>query len=218
MAYADEETGNRRLIAIGIVALLHAAAGYGIAKIGWSGAAQIIEDLKTFDVAPEEKPKEEKPPPPPPKVDIPPPPKITVPPPVVNVPMVSPAPQAPAAPPAPPPPPPAPAPPPLAQPAPKVAAQKAIPKGSPGSWVTNDDYPPSAKRNEEQGTTGFRLEIGTDGRVTNCSVISSSGSSTLDSTACNLLTRRAKFKPAMDSDGNPMSGSYAGRFTWRLTE
>jgi protein TonB len=91
-----------------------------------------------------------------------------------------------------------------------------VPKGNPGGWVTNDDYPPSAKRNEESGTTGFRLEIGPDGRVSGCSVTSSSGSSTLDNAACSLLTRRARFKPAQDDTGAAMSGSYSGRFTWKL--
>jgi periplasmic protein TonB len=214
MAYADEETGNRRLIAIGIVAALHAAAGYGIAKIGWSGVNQLVEDLKTFDVAPEEKPKEEKPPPPPPKVDIPPPPRITAPPPIVHVNPVSTNTVPDTTPPPPPPPPPVPAPPPLVvvPPAPKVA-QKAVQRG--GS-ISNDDYPPSAKRNEESGTTVARFTIGTDGRIADCSA--SGASPTLDATTCDLIRRRFKFKPALDGSGNPIAETRSQKVRWQLTD
>ncbi len=68
-----------------------------------------------------------------------------------------------------------------------------------------DDYPQSAIRNEEQGTTAVRLTIGTDGRVTDCSMTASSGSSALDSATCNILRRRARFTPAKDQAGNPIS-------------
>src|SRR3546814_12523039 len=91
----------------------------------------------------------------------------------------------PTAPPAPPPP-----------PQPKREAVGAKPRSNPGSWATNADYPSSALRNEEEGTTGFRVTVGTNGRVTDCSVTSSSGSSTLDAATCRLINRRARFTPA----------------------
>lgn len=217
MAYADEEVGSRRLIAISIVAALHAAAGFGITVMGFDGAKQIIEDLQTFDVA-EEKPEEpEKPPPPPEKLDIPPPPKVTAPPPVNVTPVISTNTQTavitPSAPPAPPPPPPAPPPPP---PPPAAKASRAEPKGSPGSWATNDDYPSSAIRAEESGTTSFRLEVGADGKVTGCSVTGSSGSSTLDEATCRLVSRRARFRPAIGGDGQPTNDTFSSRIRWVL--
>ena len=71
--------------------------------------------------------------------------------------------------------------------------------------ISSDDYPPSALRNEEQGTVRVRLSIDTSGRVTNCSVTQSSGSSQLDSTTCRLLQRRARFTPARDNRGQPIA-------------
>ncbi len=148
--------------------------------------------------------------------------KLPPPPPVVTPPSPIPPPSTanqiqsvPTPPPAPPPqvytPPAPPAPPPTPD-----MSKGASPKGSPGRWVTNDDYPPSAQRQEREGTTGFRLTIGTDGRPTGCSVTSSSGHSDLDDAACKLLMRRAKFAPAVDRNGNPTTGSWSSRFTWKI--
>lgn len=98
------------------------------------------------------------------------------------------------------------------------AAVKLKPRTNPASWVTNDDYPASALRAEEQGRTGFRLDIDASGRVTACDVTASSGSSTLDAATCRLLTRRAKFVSGTDAEGNAVGGSYANSFNWRIPE
>ncbi|HEU0097136.1 MAG TPA: TonB family protein [Allosphingosinicella sp.] len=84
--------------------------------------------------------------------------------------------------------------------------------------LTSDDYPAAALRNEEQGTTQFRLAVGKDGRVGACTVTSSSGSSSLDSATCRLMMRRAVFDPARDRRGRPRAGRYEGRIAWRIRE
>jgi protein TonB len=84
--------------------------------------------------------------------------------------------------------------------------------------ISNDDYPASALRAEEEGTTGFRLSIGANGRVTNCQITSSSGSSALDSATCRLLTSRARFTPARDSTGSPTTDTHTARIVWRIQE
>src|SRR4051812_17562180 len=50
------------------------------------------------------------------------------------------------------------------------------------SYVSDADYPSTAIRNEEQGTTRFLLTVGADGTVTDCAVTGSSGSPALDAT------------------------------------
>jgi periplasmic protein TonB len=158
----------------------------------------------------------EPPPPPPPDKNVPPPPVVS-PPPIVNTnqappPIVTQATPPPVFVPTPEPPRPVPPPP----PPPVAQAVKMTPRGSPASWATNDDYPPASIRNEEQGTTGFSVVIGPDGRVTSCSITSSSGSSTLDDTTCKLVTRRARFTPGKDSGGNPVGGVFASRVRWQI--
>jgi protein TonB len=86
------------------------------------------------------------------------------------------------------------------------------------SLFSTDDYPQSAIRNEEQGTTAVRLSIGPDGRVSGCDITASSGSSALDNATCNILRRRARFTPAKDQAGNPITDSYSQRIRWELPE
>jgi protein TonB len=111
------------------------------------------------------------------------------------------------------PPPPPPPPPP---PQPKFEAAHA--RANLASYVSDADYPSSAIRAEEQGTTRFRLLVGPDGRVTDCAVTGSSGSSSLDSATCRIMRSRARFAPARDGSGNPTSDSVASSIHWVLPE
>jgi TonB family protein len=117
--------------------------------------------------------------------------------------------------------PPAPAPPPVPPSPPSSVRSKGIvqhaqPIGSPGDWATTDDYPTSAIRNEEAGTPGFTVTIGVDGRVTQCQIVSSSGSAALDEATCRLVRERAKFQPALDAKGKPVEDRYTNRIKWVL--
>ena len=218
MAYADQRMSAARVWAIIVVALLHALIGYAfVTGLATKAYERMKEDLKTFDVE-EPPPPEEEPPPPPPDQPTQPPPVtappvmnrmstqntmvVPPPPPFVQPTFVPPAPPAPVAPPPPPPPPP-----PRAQPRP---AQ--LRSGS----ISDDDYPASALRAEAQGTTVARYTIGADGRVSGCSVTGSSGNPALDTTTCNLIQRRFRFRPAIGPDGNPTSETRTQRVVWRL--
>ncbi len=97
-------------------------------------------------------------------------------------------------------------------------AVDARPKGSPGEWVTTDDYPASALRNGQQGRAGFRLDIGTDGRPSACTITQTSGSSDLDQATCRNLMRRARFNAARDLAGTPIPSSYSNSVVWRLPQ
>jgi protein TonB len=58
--------------------------------------------------------------------------------------------------------------------------------------------------------------VGPDGRVSACSVSASSGSSILDEAACQGMQRYARFEPALNDAGNPVSASWATRITYQL--
>ena len=91
-----------------------------------------------------------------------------------------------------------------------------IPKGNPGLWVNTNDYPSIALQNQIEGSTGFRVKVSPDGFVTECMITSSSGSSDLDQATCTNVVRRARFDPALDAQGKPISGAYSNRVRWQI--
>lgn len=216
MAYADQQMSGNRVIAIILVVLIHVAAIYAmVTGLAYEAVKKAIEHVTTVNV--------NEPPPPPPKTPPPPPPTNAPPPPVAPPPPINVSvapPQIQTVPNIPPPAPPVinvapPAPPPPAPPPPPQRPNP-VPKGNPGSWVSNDDYPARAISEEESGTTGFMLTVGPDGRPTGCSITRSSGHQDLDNTACSLLMRRARFQPKLDGSGNPTTGTWSSSFKWQL--
>lgn len=173
----------------------------------------VQEKLNTFDVAPPPPPPPpDKPPPPPPDQPMKAPPVVSPPvnvpvqspmPPIVSVPVAVPAP--PMIPPQPPAPPPKP-----------VVSQRAALKGNPAQFFGPDAYPPAAIRAEAQGRVVAALTIGPDGRVSACSVTTSSGNSDLDDATCRIARSKVKFTPAKDDAGNPTSSSYTLPVRWVL--
>ena len=216
MAYADQSMSGNRIVALIIVAIVHIAVGYALVTgLAYSATKKLIERVTTVDIdEPEPEPTEE---PPPPEPDTAPPPPVAPPPPIsvatsppqivtqVNIP------------------PPAPVvrqivPAPVAPPPPRVPPKNPEPRGRPGDWANANDYPSRALREEREGVTRFTVQVGTDGRVTDCRVTGSSGHADLDDTTCKLITRRARFKPATDGDGNPTTGSWSNAVRWEIPD
>ena len=202
MSYADQQMSSNRITALIIVALIHDVVGYLLVTgLAYEGFKNVMKKVQAVEIK-DDKPKPPPPPPPPPKA--PPPQQIVAPPPAIAL-------APPEAPRAPPPPPAYVAP---VHVAPAYTPKAPVPKGNPGDWVGQDDYPPRALREMRGGVTGFRLTVGPDGRATSCEVTSSSGTPELDQATCNYAPRRARFSPATDGDGKPTTGSYSGRVRW----
>jgi TonB family protein len=85
------------------------------------------------------------------------------------------------------------------------ASAQAIP---PLGWVTTDDYPDVAIRRGREGTTGYRLSIGTDGKPFRCDITAASGTAEIDAATCRAVMKRARFEPARDVDGTPLIAVY----------
>jgi TonB family protein len=82
--------------------------------------------------------------------------------------------------------------------------------------ITNDDYPASAFTTRAEGTTTVLVSVGSQGRITNCVVTHSSGNPALDSTTCALMTRRFRFTPALDENGNPVASTMTRTHRWEM--
>lgn len=89
--------------------------------------------------------------------------------------------------------------------------------GNPGAWFASADYPPAARRAEEQGAVSIALLIERDGTPSACEVTQSSGFKTLDEATCRLAVRRGHFRPATDAGGQPVVSRYKlPRVRWQL--
>ncbi|MFZ4689834.1 MAG: energy transducer TonB [Polymorphobacter sp.] len=214
MAYADEGMSKNRMVALGIVALLHVFLGYAfITGLALKAVKAIVNPLETVNVKEEAPPPDEPPPPPPKDIEIPP----FVPPPEVSVQseaaptitvqqqvqQVAPPVFTPPAPPAPP----APA---LKAPTPATA------KGR-GNVISEDDYPDASRRAEDQGSVRISYTVDATGKVSACEVTKSSGFPRLDDATCKIVIRRWRFNPAT-RDGQPVAENRSQSVKWQLTD
>lgn len=83
--------------------------------------------------------------------------------------------------------------------------------------LSSDDYPAAALDREEEGRVTFRLVVGPSGRVDNCTIVLSSGSSTLDAATCRIMQSRARFAPARSADGSATTDAVTASINWRLS-
>ena len=214
MAYADQQMSGNRIAAFIIVAILHIVLGYALVTgLAYDVVKKAVQRVTTVDI--KEEVKKEELPPPPKKLDLPPPPAVAPPPrmtisaPQQTITTVT------EAPPTPPPPVIVP-PPPSAPPPPRMTPKSAVPRGNPGSWANSNDYPSRALREEREGVTRFRVTVGADGRITGCTITGSSGHGDLDEATCSLVSRRGRFNPATDGEGQPTAGSWGSAVRWQI--
>lgn len=92
----------------------------------------------------------------------------------------------------------------------------AIPRGDPGSWIMERDYRSRWIRENLSGVASFTLEIDTRGKVSECTITRSTGHDVLDGATCRLLTRRARFNPARNSNGDKVTGTYSSSVAWEI--
>jgi protein TonB len=223
MSYASQQQGLTGTKLVALIIALAIVGGIGavmVIGLAINAIKKEIERVTTVDI--EEPPPPEEPDEPPPEQpqETAPPPPVAPPPPISIAPAPPPIQTQPTIPPPSPPalriPPPAPVGPPPAPPAPSKA--RGARTKNERSWASRiqENYPARALREEIEGTVGVRVTVTADGRATGCSVTASSGSDILDAAACQGMERYARFEPALDDAGNPTSGSYSTRITYRL--
>jgi len=103
-------------------------------------------------------------------------------------------------------------------PSPAFTPNPARPRGDKSQWATTSDYPARDLREGNQGTPGFTLTIGSDGRVTDCTITRSSGFAGLDDATCRNVSRRARFEAAIDGNGKRVPGTYSSNIRWVIPE
>ena len=83
-------------------------------------------------------------------------------------------------------------------------------------YISPLDYPANALPSKAEGRVEIRLGIDPLGRVTDCLIRKSSGSSILDRETCQILHRRLKFDPARNAADTSISDSVDAAIDWHL--
>jgi protein TonB len=203
--HTENQSATSRIGGLVIVAAIHVVAILGLVAALAQG--QILKQMQDIKASVErEKTPPKAPPPPPPDLVKPPPPTAIVPefqvateapPPVTTVPKAPPAPPPVHAAAAPPPPP---------------TELKQITRTH-----TLPPYPPMSQRLGEQGTSQLKVTISTAGDVTECTVDKSSGSTRLDTAACDYVKAHWKWQPPT-SEGKPVSATTLVSVVWNLKD
>jgi periplasmic protein TonB len=89
------------------------------------------------------------------------------------------------------------------------------PKGNPGMWVTSEDYPSNALRNEHQGRVTVRFYVTAEGRIESAEVVDSTATPELDAATIKNVTRRGRFNPATRKCV-PVPGEFTRSFNWLI--
>lgn len=67
----------------------------------------------------------------------------------------------------------------------------------------------------DRGFAFLLLTIAESGRVTDCSVIQTTGEAPVDEALCNLMIRQSRWEPARDRQGQPISVKVRYTATWK---
>lgn len=91
-------------------------------------------------------------------------------------------------------------------------------KANLSAYFSNDDYPAAAFTKEQSGIVAFALLIDEAGKVADCTIVETSGAAVLDTQSCGVLEKRARFKPAIGTDGKPAKDAVIGRIRWQMAK
>ena len=101
-----------------------------------------------------------------------------------------------------------------------AAASKDVkPIGDVRAIFTTNDLPREAMDKQQPEKAQYQLLVDEKGAVMGCDVLVPSGSALIDTEGCQLVTERAKFKPAMDALGKAVRSVWTSpRITWRTNQ
>ena len=80
--------------------------------------------------------------------------------------------------------------------------------------LRDSDFPAGLGEAGVQGTVGVIFTVRADGKVSDCQIRRSSGSSILDETTCRLIERRFVYEPSRDPDGRPVQSRVVENHSW----
>jgi protein TonB len=76
------------------------------------------------------------------------------------------------------------------------------------------DYPRDLRDRRIGGRVAMVFTVGTNGRVTSCTITRSSGVPELDALTCRLIQQRFRYRPSTDRYGRPIADEVEGEHDW----
>jgi TonB family protein len=67
-----------------------------------------------------------------------------------------------------------------------------------------------------EGVAAFTIKVDVDGKPYDCKITESSGHDVLDKETCRYIIMRARFKPAIDSNGKPYVSDFSSKLRWKI--
>lgn len=98
----------------------------------------------------------------------------------------------------------------------KTLQRRATPIGNIGAWIRTDDYPTKMLRAGQAAIVQVRLDVGPDGAVSKCHILETTRAKEFDDAVCQSFTKRAKFEPAIDSEGKAVASYWQRTVQFRL--
>ncbi|MEO0462675.1 MAG: energy transducer TonB [Pseudomonadota bacterium] len=86
----------------------------------------------------------------------------------------------------------------------------------PGSWLKSEDWPRYLLRARMEGQLEVRLTVNTKGRASGCTVLSSNRPQLFDDAVCLNLIQRARFKPAVNAQKEPVASYYQTSIAFQI--
>jgi protein TonB len=80
--------------------------------------------------------------------------------------------------------------------------------------IRPSDYPRDLRERGIGGRVAMVFTVGTNGRVTRCSITRSSGVPELDALTCRLIEQRFRYRPSTDRYGRPIADEVEGEHDW----
>jgi hypothetical protein len=91
-----------------------------------------------------------------------------------------------------------------------------VPKSSPDTWIAANSYPFGGDNRRRPGLTRARLLVDASGAVSGCKVVDNYGDAAFATTACEQMTSKATFSPALDQAGKPVASYYQANIRWKV--